>query len=121
MPLLFLAAVITINIDPGTRFLPSQAGIVSIFNKLTADRPTELIYVNKRPYSATFYSGGKAKLIRNSTDIEIALRTGRAVYFVVRNDIYPQLTEELRQQLEIMTERNGFTLLRPNIGAAAPR
>ena len=120
-PLLFLAAVIKINIDPDTRFLPSQAGIVTTFNKLTADRPAELIYIYNRPYSAAFYSGGKAKLVRDSPDIAIALRTGRTVYFVVRKAYYPKLPEDLRQQLEIVAERNSSWLLRPKTGAAAPR
>lgn len=120
VPLLFLAAVIKINLDPGSRYLPSQAGIVATFKKLTAGQPSALIYAFNKPFSADFYSGGQASFVRDSDGMESALRAGYP-YFVVPTDVYPRLPEDLRQQLELVAERNRSSLLRPRTGAATPR
>ena len=78
---------------------------------MTAGQPAELYYVINKPYSADFYTGGKAKLLRSSDDLAAAARDGRS-YFVIASDIYPKLPEPLRQRLEIVQERNHYALLR---------
>jgi hypothetical protein len=70
--------------------------------------------------TAARYSGGKAKFVHDSRDMANALRGGRAVYFVVPTDVFPKLPADLRQQLEIVAERNNSWLLRAKAGVTAP-
>jgi 4-amino-4-deoxy-L-arabinose transferase-like glycosyltransferase len=112
VPIIFLAAVIVILIDPGTRYLRSEAGIVATYQRLTTGQPSELIYAFDKPYSADFYSGGKAKFVRDGDGIAANLdKSGR--YFVVPDDVYPRLPPDLRRRLEIIVARNRHVLLRP--------
>ena len=90
VPVLFLVLVIAVTIDPDTRYLRTQAGIIATYKKLTAGRPSEIIYAFHRPYSAEFYTGGKAKFVDDSNKIAVGLDKGEP-YFVVPEEFYPKL------------------------------
>ena len=111
VPVLFLVAEIAILIDPDFRYLRSQAGIIATYMKLTAGRPSEIIYAFNKPYSADFYTAGKAKFVSDSNGIATSLGKGER-YFVVPDDVYPRLPNGLAQRLEIVVKRNRYVLLR---------
>ncbi len=119
VPVLFLAAVTVILVDPGISYFRSQAGIVTTFKKLTAGQSAELIYVGDKPYSADFYTGGNAKFVH---DIGETVATSRddQKYFVIATDVYPTLPAETRERFEIVVDRNHYLLLRTKKPASKP-
>jgi len=110
VPLLFLGAVIAITIDPGTRFLPTQANVDAALRKLSREDQLSPDYVFNFPNSAKFYTGGHAKFLRDEHELAAALEKGEK-YFVMPVNKYPTLSADLRQHLEIITEKNGHLLL----------
>lgn len=110
VPFLFLAAVIAITINPGTRFLPTQANVDAALRQLTADSQLAPDYVFNFPYSAKFYTDGHAKFIRDEYELAAALDKGDQ-YFVIPVNKYQTLSVDLRQLFEIITEKNGHLLL----------
>jgi len=112
VPVVFIAAVIAISINPGMDSFRSQAGIISTYKDLTAGRPSEIIYAFDKPISADFYSGGRAKFVLNSDGI--AANLGNAdTYFVVPVGVWPKLPDDLRQKLRVIVTRNHYVLLQP--------
>jgi hypothetical protein len=63
------------------------------------------------PYSAKFYTGGRAKYIRDEDGLVTALDRGEQ-YFVIPVKNYPTLSATVKPRLEIITEQNGHLLLR---------
>jgi 4-amino-4-deoxy-L-arabinose transferase-like glycosyltransferase len=113
VPLLFLAAVIAITINPGARYIPTEANIYAAFRPLKTESQLAPNYVFNFPYSAKFYSSGQAKYIRDEKELAAALDGGER-YFVIPMKNYPTLSGDLKQRLEIVTEQNGHLLLRSN-------
>lgn len=111
VPFLFLAAVIAITINPGARYLPTQANIYAALRDLTAGSQLSPNYVFNFPYSAKFYTSGHAKFLRDEHELATALDKGEQ-YFVIPVNKYPTLSADLRQRFEIITEKNGHLLLR---------
>ena len=109
-----LLAVIAILINPGSHYLRSQAGIVATYKRLTAGRQSVIIYAFDKPYSADFYTGGKAQFVAGSDDIAARLDE-RGAYFVVPVDVYPRMPDELRRQLEVVVARNHYVLFRQKV------
>jgi len=111
VPLLFLAAVVAVTINPGARYLPTQANIYAALRQQTTESRLAPNYVFNFPYSAKFYTGGQAKFIRDEKGLAAALDRGEK-YFVIPVNNYPTLSGDVRQRLEIITEQNGHFLLR---------
>jgi 4-amino-4-deoxy-L-arabinose transferase-like glycosyltransferase len=112
VPFLFLAAVVAISIHPGVRYLPTQANIYAALRHLVPEGELSPDYVFHFPYSAKFYTSGHAKFLRNEQELVAALDKGEQ-YFVIPVNKYSTLAVDLRQRLEIITEKNGHLLLRP--------
>jgi len=112
VPVLFLAAVIAVLIDPGSRYVRTQAGIIATYKRLTKERPADIVYVVNKPYSADYYTAGNAKYVHGSSGMVSSLAKGNP-YFVVPDDVYPRLPDQLRQRLEVVVARNRNVLLRP--------
>lgn len=69
-----------------------------------------LIYLRLRPYSATFYSRGKADLARDVTQLTAKLAQKPAFVAVKIIDL-PNLTPELRQKLELLAHHGAYELM----------
>jgi hypothetical protein len=109
---LFVGAVIAIHFDPGSNYLPTQAGIVATYKQIAKDQPGELVYVFDKPYSADFYTGGTAKLASSIGDMDKALMTQHP-YFVIAIDAYQRLPADMKRRVTIVVQRNDNILLRP--------
>ena len=79
VPLLFLGAVIAITIDPGTRFLPTQANVDAALRKLSREDQLSSDYVFNFPNSAKFYTGGHAKFLRDEHELAAAWRKAKSI------------------------------------------
>ncbi len=112
VPVVFVAAVIAMLINPGMDSFRSEAGIISAYKGLTAGRPAEIIYAFDKPFSADFYSGGMAKFVPNSDGIVANLGQADA-YFVVPIDVWPGMPDDLKQKLKVIVTRNHYVLLQP--------
>ncbi len=76
------------------------------------DRPSpasKLVYLFNKPYSAGFYSGGKAILAPNLKDAKKFLQTGAPAFFVFQKG--NKLPEYLQDRLNIVHEYGKFQLL----------
>lgn len=52
------------------------------------DKSSELIYVDRRPYSAQFYTGGNAKLVKEISDIQKLTSQKHRQILIMRNSYY---------------------------------
>lgn len=111
VPSLTLAATAFALAKPGSRELPTQAGIVATTKMLEGVGADNLVYIFNRPYSAEFYSRGAAMLATSNEEAEQAYDNG-AKYFAVAKGSYDRLSEGLRQRLEVIAEKNNTLLLR---------
>lgn len=110
VPVLFLACVIAGRIEPYSPMLRSRYGIVSAFNAAAGGARNDLYYVVNKPYSADFYSHGRAKRLEHVDDV-VKLMNDPTHYFAMAEDLYEQLPETVRSKLAIRADRNGFLLL----------
>ena len=69
-----------------------------------------LIYLRLRPYSATFYSRGKAERARDVTQLTAKLAQKPAFVAVKIIDL-PNLTPELRQKLKLLAHHGAYELM----------
>ena len=69
-----------------------------------------LIYLRLRPYSATFYSRGKADLARDVTQLTAKLAQ-KPAFVAVKDFDLPKLTPELRQKLKLLAHHGAYELM----------
>jgi 4-amino-4-deoxy-L-arabinose transferase-like glycosyltransferase len=110
VPVLFLGGVIAGRIEPHSPLLRSQQGIVAAFNSAAGNARAELYYVVNKPYSADFYTHGRAKRLEHVDDIA-GLMNDPANFFAIAEDLYQHLPESVRRKLAIRADRNGYLLL----------
>lgn len=87
----------------------SQKSLVADYASRSLDDEA-LIYLRLRPYSATFYSRGKADLARDVTQLTAKLAQKPAFVAVKIIDL-PNLTPELRQKLELLAHHGAYELM----------
>jgi 4-amino-4-deoxy-L-arabinose transferase-like glycosyltransferase len=111
IPVLFLATVVATIFFPRMDLLRSQKAIVAKFDRITSGQSARLIYFVNKPYSADFYSGGRATLIRKNEEAELEAALGdKKNYFVIATDIFANLPERVREKVEPIVERNHYVL-----------
>lgn len=110
IPLLFFFALpIVINVANQN----SQKYIVIQYQQSCGEGGEEsdcqLFYVFNRPYSAEFYSGGKAQQVEMH-EISPLLEDGRRNYFVIRTDDIKEFPPEIASKLNQVYEYSAYTL-----------
>ncbi|QUS60877.1 glycosyltransferase family 39 protein [Synechocystis sp. PCC 7338] len=110
IPLVFLFALpIVINVANKN----SQKYIVEKYQQscgeLGQESNCQLFYVFNRPYSAEFYSGGKAQQVEMH-EISPLLEDGRRNYFVIRTDDIKEFPPEIASKLNQVYEYSAYTL-----------
>ena len=110
IPLVFLFALpIVINVANKN----SQKYIVIQYQQSCGEGGEEsdcqLFYVFNRPYSAEFYSGGKAQQVEMH-EISPLLEDGRRNYFVIRTDDIKEFPPEIASKLNQVYEYSAYTL-----------
>jgi 4-amino-4-deoxy-L-arabinose transferase-like glycosyltransferase len=102
----------------GLLFLPSaivekktQKGIVSHYLDLRPALTSKLIYIGSRPYSAEFYSQGKAQLATTPENIRSYLIDNQQDIFVIRKNSLGNLPEDVKANLSRIGEYGEYQML----------
>lgn len=110
IPLVFLFALpIVINVANNN----SQKYVVEQYQQSCRESVQEpncqLFYVFNRPYSAEFYSSGKAKKVEMH-EIAAVLNNNNRNYFVIRTDAIKEFPPEIASKLNQVTQYSAYTL-----------
>jgi len=110
IPLIILIAGLYINAYPDK--LKSEKSLVAYYNAHRADTISPLIYLDKTPFSARYYSRGQAQHIA-LTDLLQTLRTTDAVYYcAVPNNAIDATLSTLSTPAELVFQNKRYGLLR---------
>ena len=81
-PLLFLALVIFYI--PNVSDMKTEKFLIEKYRNIDLTGQARLVYLYERPYSAEFYSAGKAELITDTTEILKAANQSNPIYIAVK-------------------------------------
>jgi len=73
---------------------------------------SRLIYLNKRPFSARFYSHGKAELMKNKNIMQTIVDSSKPVFFAIPVKTEKALSKTLKSCLSTVQQFKKYTLLR---------
>ncbi len=92
----------------------SQKYVISQYQELCGGSNCQLAYYFEMPYSAEFYSGGKAIEVRDMNHTTQLLEDSNQdrIFFVVRTREIGDFSKEFGIQIDELSEYNGYTLLR---------
>lgn len=93
---------------PATR---SQKQLISAFQEDRLDEASRLVYIFKRPFSAEFYSGGQAELVKTVEETEHFFKNGSTDHFAVAADLFEHLPESFRDRVKSIEPINRYYLL----------
>ena len=95
--LVFSVAVFSVFLFGDTPQRRSAKDLVDYYNSMDEDA-TPLVYFNKRPFSASFYSKGEALEIHSAKQLSEFAQTS-SFYLVLRRKDKEKLSEDLRRRL----------------------
>jgi 4-amino-4-deoxy-L-arabinose transferase-like glycosyltransferase len=109
VPLLFLGTVIFVF--PKQAPMRTEKFLVERYQQLDPAHASHLIYVGERPFSAQFYSQGRAERIDGSEHLTQALAGGGRDFFALPAGSFKMLPETVREKLERLGIYGRFELL----------
>jgi 4-amino-4-deoxy-L-arabinose transferase-like glycosyltransferase len=112
LPIGLLVGAVAAHILPGSPYLVSQANIVGTYEQRRGVG-YQLVYLWDKPYSADFYSKGRATLAAGVPEIERVLSAGGDPYIAVADKNLVRLPGSLYRRLEEVAVENGTRLFRP--------
>ena len=83
-------------------------GLVADFEHRKNAGDSLLFYIT-RPYSAEFYSTGKAEKVRNQTDLGVLIKNKKA-YVAMPQEQYKQLATSIKNELKLVNHHGRFDL-----------
>jgi len=105
---LALIIIVSTNYGPAEK---SQKELVATFEKHRPDHQATLTYLFKRPYSAEFYSGGTAFLVKELDEATILLQDDLVNYFAIFKKDMRKLPESFLSRLIILDHIGQYYLL----------
>ena len=106
VPVLTCVMVAVMMQDGGKK---SQKHIIAAIKAQEVENPGEIIYLSKRPFSARFYSAGKAILVENPEEIP-QLIDNNLTDFIATKDDRNQLPEDLQKRFIEVSRYRDWTL-----------
>ncbi len=113
VPAVFLLGIIAMNVVPQSPYVASQAAVIAAYQKAKPAGGFNLVYIFNKPYSADFYSGGRARLAKNDAELAEMLRSGDHPYFVATPEMLSRLSADTQRRFETVAGMNEVLLLRP--------
>ncbi len=92
-------------------FKNSQKQLVAAYLALRSNSDSQLVYIYERPYSAEFYSYGKALKAGSPGECRPFLQTGARNFFAIEKKRLPNLPEDIAQRLTRVGTYDKFLLL----------
>ncbi len=84
--------------------IQSQKELITAYQRLnTSTNPAPLLYLDRRPYSAEFYSRGRAKKIVGHPELRKLLAQREDAYFVAQRWLFDGLPPDIRVHLQLVT------------------
>jgi hypothetical protein len=108
IPLLLVAAVAAGRLFPYSINVPTQKYVLQLWRDLGGQPDKPIVYLDDKPYSADFYTLGKA---RQAINMDKALEANDQDFFVILSECLIAIPEQLRARYEIVGERNKMALL----------
>ena len=112
VPVPVIALLLVIFIAPGVAPYKSQKDVVARYMALRSDSSIPLIYLFDKPYSAEFYSQGKAVEIPDVNKASIYLSGIREGFVVARDEDFKRVPDSMLIQLEPVGKYGYCRLLR---------
>lgn len=93
--------------------IQSQKELIATYQNLNSpQKPLPLLYLDRRPYSAEFYSRGRAKKIVGHPELRAFLARRTEAYFVAQRWLFDGLPPDIRAHLQLVTQlRTGTHVL----------
>ncbi|HHL39209.1 MAG TPA: phospholipid carrier-dependent glycosyltransferase, partial [Deltaproteobacteria bacterium] len=115
VPLLFVTVLFSYYL-PYKAPYKSQKTLVEHYEEVSAGSGARLDYLFDRPFSAQFYTRGRARRYDDADLVRGLSAAAVGDYFAVRSDRYRHLPERLRAGLEEEGVYGSYTLLRKTAG-----
>ena len=111
-PAVLVSLTLIIHFFPELSFLPTQRTTLDLWQR-TADISREKIaYIFDRPYSADFYTRGRALLASSPDDVVRMAHVDKQEYFAMSPRCLILVPDELRSRFERVGEQNATALYR---------
>jgi 4-amino-4-deoxy-L-arabinose transferase-like glycosyltransferase len=107
-----IGLLFVIFVVPNVAPYKSQKELIALYKTLRSDPSSRLIYLSNRPYSAEFYSLGKAEQIADLNKDEIFLSDTKESFFAVREEDLEQMSYAVLMRLQPMGRFGNYELLR---------
>ena len=95
VPVLLLATAIVFSI--GLVGKPSQKTLISTIKAQPLKNVGEIIYWQNRPFSARYYSEGKALLLKDTNTLRKILQNGRQDFLMTKENSFDELPEDIQK------------------------
>jgi 4-amino-4-deoxy-L-arabinose transferase-like glycosyltransferase len=109
VPILLLSAI---NLQKqniiGTK---SQKDLMKAYHQLNPQTDSKLVYLLKRPFSAQFYSQGRALEAKDWQQAMLYFNDDRQNYYVIKNNQLKNLPENLQPRLREVGQYHGYSLM----------
>lgn len=106
--LLALALCISLAFKPWK----SEDLLIAHYHRITSSQGNRLYYVPERPFSAEFYSQGKASKLGNLEEIAAILKDGKQDFFAVRSYWADEIKNQFGERMEEVGRSKRFILFR---------
>ncbi|HEY6280380.1 MAG TPA: glycosyltransferase family 39 protein [Burkholderiales bacterium] len=107
-----IAILILIFVVPNAAPYKSQKDLVARYKILRSDSSSRLIYLVHRPYSAEFYSQGKAENIADLNKAAMFISEAKESFFAAREEDLKRMPPTVLMQLEPIGRFGHYELLR---------
>jgi hypothetical protein len=112
LPVPMIALSLIIFIIPNVAPFKSQKDVVARYKALRSDSSSPLIYLFDKPYSAEFYSQGKAEQIADVNKAALYLSGAKESFVVARDEDLKRMPHTVLMQLEPIGKFGRCELLR---------
>ena len=110
-PVVAIILLIGLTTGVGAPFVKSQRGIIREYHHQRQDEESALLYFGERPYSADFYSAGKALQTNNISEAAKMMKPGTHNFLAVAESHYEELPQAFKNELVVVVRQDHTLLL----------
>ena len=110
IPLVFITAISLQK--QGTIKAKSQKTLIEAFHHLNKTQENRLIYVFKRPFSARFYSQGKALEVQKIEQLTPYFQDNIIDYFAIQQSQLKNVPEKILLKLNLVSDHHSYSLFK---------
>ena len=107
VPILMLGAAIAFSMDVGK---PSQKTLINTIKDVQTEYSGHIVYWQKRPFSARYYSEGKALLFQETKSLREALNNKQQNFLITNERAFKGLPEDIQQRFKELKRYRNWVL-----------